>query len=72
MSISFILQKKYGNNTYYKTLVQLPVELLPPSIDNCGNQFNDATMTCGGESDDAKFGLYDPDFCTVSLYKFLI
>lgn len=64
--MSFVLQKKYGNNTYYKMLVQFPVELLPPSMDNCGSQFNDASMTCGVDSDDMKLGLYDPDFCTVS------
>lgn len=66
--ILFVLQKKYGNNTYYKMLVQLPVELLPPSIDNCGNQFNDASMACGIDNDENKVGLYEPEFCMVSVY----
>lgn len=69
-AISFVLQKKFGNNTYYKVLVQFPVELLPPSMDNCGSLFNDATMTCGVDNDDAKVGLYDTDFCMVSLYLY--
>ncbi|KAI5645157.1 trypsin domain-containing protein [Phthorimaea operculella] len=46
-----------------KTLTQLGVELLPPSVDNCGSQFNETTMACAVPSDESKIANYATDYC---------
>lgn len=58
-----VFAKKDGNLSEERNLMQLTVELLPPSIQDCGSHFVSNTMTCASHSDDNKNALYDPNFC---------
>lgn len=46
--------------------MQLFVEVLPPTLENCGSIFSASTMTCATSSEENKDSVYDPDFCHVS------
>ncbi|CAH0628765.1 unnamed protein product [Chrysodeixis includens] len=61
--IILVYAKKDGNWTEERNLMQLTVELLPPSIQNCGSHFLGNTMTCAADSDENKNPVYDPNFC---------
>ncbi|XP_049865514.1 uncharacterized protein LOC126366450 [Pectinophora gossypiella] len=61
--VILVYAKKYSNGTEDKTLMQLGVELLPPSIENCGTHFTDTTMTCAADSEETKNTAIDPEFC---------
>ncbi|XP_028170826.1 uncharacterized protein LOC114360340 [Ostrinia furnacalis] len=64
-STCFILvfAKRYSNSTEEKLLMQLYVDPLPASIENCGQHFSEATMLCANDSDENKNAVYDPEFC---------
>uniref|UniRef100_A0A2A4JZJ1 Peptidase S1 domain-containing protein n=1 Tax=Heliothis virescens TaxID=7102 RepID=A0A2A4JZJ1_HELVI len=61
--IILVYAKNFGNRTDERNLIQLTVELLPPSIQNCGSHFIGNTMTCASDSDDNKNAVYDENFC---------
>lgn len=71
--IFVFLQKRVimGNMTDDKVLMQLYVEMQPASITNCGLHFYEDTMVCASDSDENKHSIYDPQFCQVSLYKYV-
>ncbi|PZC82553.1 hypothetical protein B5X24_HaOG210302 [Helicoverpa armigera] len=61
--IILVYAKSSGNRTDERNLMQLTVELLPPSIQNCGSHFIGTTMTCAADSDENKNANYDENFC---------
>ncbi|XP_075972481.1 uncharacterized protein LOC142974202 [Anticarsia gemmatalis] len=60
---TILIYTKSSNSSDERTLIQLGVELLPPSVENCGSHFVSKTMTCASDSDDSKHELADPNFC---------
>lgn len=47
--------------------MQLSVDLLPSSLDNCGQYYVANTMICASDSDENKNPMYDTmTFCQVS------
>ncbi|CAH1635282.1 unnamed protein product [Spodoptera littoralis] len=58
-----VFAKRDGNWSEERNLMQFKVELLPPSIQNCGPHFVSNTMTCGSRTEDNKNAVYDPNFC---------
>ncbi|XP_059061974.1 transmembrane protease serine 9-like [Achroia grisella] len=59
--IILIYANRDGNWTDDRVLMQLPVDILPPSLENCGTHFSSATMTCAAASDGSKNT--NPEFC---------
>ncbi|XP_013185526.2 uncharacterized protein LOC106131082 [Amyelois transitella] len=56
--------RRYGNASEERLLVQSTVDLLPPSIANCGSHFFEETMTCGNDVEDNKNEFRDrANFC---------
>ncbi|KAJ2942549.1 hypothetical protein O0L34_g2018 [Tuta absoluta] len=58
-----VYAEQIGKPSDEKTLTQVTVELLPPSVDNCGAQFNDTTMTCAVPGDESKNVYHESEFC---------
>ncbi|XP_072941997.1 uncharacterized protein [Epargyreus clarus] len=58
-----VFAKKYANSSDEKVLMQLAVELLPPSSANCGAYYRKDTTICASDSDENKHVAYDTDFC---------
>ncbi|KAJ8725116.1 hypothetical protein PYW07_016074 [Mythimna separata] len=58
-----VFAKKDSNDTNEdKTLTKLYVDMLPPSIENCGSHFSE-TMACANGSELNKNTVYDGNFC---------
>lgn len=51
--------------------MQVTVEMLPPSVSNCGHNFIQETMACATDSDENNYTIYDPNFCKVKfIYQY--
>lgn len=48
--------------------MQLSVQLLPPSLENCGRHFVENTMICASDSDETTNVVYDSEYCGVSIF----
>ncbi|CAH2237196.1 jg11169 [Pararge aegeria aegeria] len=57
----YILVYASRDNVTERTLIQMTVELLPPTQEDCGNYYGKETMACANELD--KNALTDPNFC---------
>ncbi|KAJ0179433.1 hypothetical protein K1T71_005145 [Dendrolimus kikuchii] len=58
-----VYASKSANKSDDIVLMQLSVELLPPSLENCGRHFVEDTMTCATDSDETKNAVYDSEYC---------
>ncbi|XP_038213267.1 uncharacterized protein LOC119833353 [Zerene cesonia] len=58
-----VYARKNTNITEDRFLIQIPVDIVPPTLEHCGSHFRQNTMICAMDIDDKKNTSYSRNFC---------
>ncbi|XP_045492599.1 uncharacterized protein LOC123692020 [Colias croceus] len=61
--VILVYARKNTNITEDRFLIQIPVDIVPPTLEHCGSHFRQNTMICAMDIDDKKNTSYSSNFC---------